>query len=241
MPISVRSWSRLALIALAAAGAVRAELVDEMMMLDRAYVPALVLTNQPQKPAAATAESLRRLHAAWAKFQAALPPAERPAYAAAIAESDAKIKEADRLLAGGSRQSAHDALESVRISFWKARAARGVEYYPDRLTAFHEEMEVVVDLAENPAADATKLKRHLAEASALWSRVEGARFDAARHGFDAEQTARLQALVRKEREILSQLDAAVAAGNRAEVAAGAKALKGNFAQTYFLFGDFSGL
>lgn len=231
----------IAIAAIAAAGTAVAGAIEDMIALDRAYIPALVLTNQPQKPAAATAESLQRLNTAWARFQAALPPADRPAYAAAIAESDAKIKAADKLLASGSRQAAHDALEGVRIAFWKARVAKGVDYYADNLTAFHEAMERLVDLAESPASDAADLKRHLQEASALWARLESARFDAALHGFDAEKAAQLQALVRKERGILSQLDAAIGSGNRGELAAGAKALKGTFSQTFVLFGDFSGL
>jgi len=231
----------IAMIAIVAAGAARAGAIEDTIVLDRAYIPALVLTNQPQKSAAATSESLQRLTAAWARFQAALPPADRAAYAAAIAESDAKIKTADKLLASGSRQAAHDALEGVRIAFWKARVAQGVDYYPDRLTAFHEAMEPLVDLAAIPPTDATKLKRQFEETSALWLRVEGARFDAALYGFDAEKTAQLQALVRKERGILSQLDAAIGSGNRGELEAGAKTLKGTFAQTLLLFGDFSGL
>jgi hypothetical protein len=231
----------IAVVAIAAAGAARAGVIEDTIVLDRAYIPALVLTNQPQRPATATSESLQRLNAAWVKFQAALPPADRPAYAAAIAESDAKIKSADKLLASGSRQGAHDALEGVRIAFWKARVAQGVDYYPDRLTAFHEAMEPLVDLAANPAADATKLKRRLDETSVLWSRVESTRFDASLYGFDAEKTAQLQSLIRKERGILSQLEAAIGSGNRDELAAGAKALKGTFSQTLLLFGDFSGL
>jgi len=231
----------IAMIAIVAAGAARAGAIEDTIVLDRAYIPALVLTNQPQKSAAATSESLQRLTAAWARYEAALPPADRAAYAEAIAESDAKIKTADKLLASGSRQAAHDALEGVRIAFWKARVAQGVDYYPDRLTAFHEAMEPLVDLAANPAADATKLKRHFEETSALWSRVEGARFDAALYGFDAEKTAQLQALIKKERGILSQLDAAIGSGNRGELEAGAKTLKGTFSQTLLLFGDFSGL
>lgn len=236
MPSSNLWRAAIAASALIAAGAAVAGPVEDAVALDRVYIPALVLTNQPQKPAAATNEALARLKAAWPKLQgAALSDA------AAIAETDAKIRTAEKLLAAESRQAAHDALEGVRIALWKARAAHGIDYYPDRLTAFHEAMEKVVDLAAAPAFDVAELKRHLAETSALWSRVEDARFDAALFGFDAERAARLNGLVRKEREILAQLDAGLASGNREAVAAGAKALRGNFAQTYMLFGNFSGL
>ena len=224
-----------AALALSAAGAAVAGPIEDAVAFDRVYVPALVLTNQPQKPAA-TAEALARLKAAWPKLQAAALND-----AAAIAETDASIREAEKRLSSGSRQAAHDALEGVRLALWKARAARGVDYYPDRLTAFHEVMEQVVDSAAARAFDAPKLERELAEASALWSRVEDARFDAALFGFDAERTARLNGLVKKEREILAQLEASLALGNRETLAAGAKALRANFGQTYMLFGDFSGL
>jgi hypothetical protein len=236
MPGSTLWRAGVAALALIAAGAANAGPIEDAVALDRAYVPALVLTNQPQKPAAATTEALARLKSAWPKLRGAASND-----AAAIAETDAKIREAEQLLGAGSRQGAHDALEGVRIALWKARAARGLDYYPDRLTAFHEEMETIVDLAAEPAFDAAKLKRQLAEASALWSRVEGARFDATLFGFDAERTARLNGLVKKEREILGQLDASLASANREAVAAGAKALRANFGQTYMLFGDFTGL
>ena len=44
----------IAMIAIVAAGAARAGAIEDTIVLDRAYIPALVLTNQPQKSAAAT-------------------------------------------------------------------------------------------------------------------------------------------------------------------------------------------
>ncbi|MCU0897078.1 MAG: hypothetical protein MUC55_06215 [Burkholderiales bacterium] len=220
-----------------------AAVMDDFIVFDRSYIPALALTNQPQKPQAAIDESMKRLDAAWAKLLAALPASEKadPVYAAAIARSEKGIKEAQRLSREGARAAAHGALEEVRVAFWEARTQKGVDFYQDRMTAFHETMEAFTDLAAKPDADAKKLRALLDESSSLWRKVETAQFDAARFGFDADRTARLQGLVKKERDVLAQLDAALEAGDRAKLAEGAKALKGTFSQAYLLFGDFDGL
>jgi hypothetical protein len=48
-------------------------------------------------------------------------------------------------------------------------------------------------------------------------------------------------MVKKEREILIQLSGLVESGNQEGLAKTAGAMKGNFSQTYLLFGDFTGL
>jgi hypothetical protein len=239
----MRRLAAIAALAALAAAPVRAAVMDDFIMFDRSYIPALALTNQPQKPQGAIDESMRRLDAAWAKLLAALPASDKadPAYAAAIARADKGIKEAQRLSREGSRAAAHGALEEVRVAFWEARTKKGVDFYQDGMTAFHETMEAFTDLAGKPDADTKKLRELLDESSALWQKVEAAQFDAARFGFDADRTARLQGLVKKEREVLTQLDAALKAGDRVRLAEGAKAMKGTFSQAYLLFGDFTGL
>ena len=46
-------------------------------------------------------------------------------------------------MAAGNNAAAHTALEDVRIDLMKLRSAQGVDYFMDRLTAFHEPMEVL--------------------------------------------------------------------------------------------------
>jgi hypothetical protein len=48
-------------------------------------------------------------------------------------------------------------------------------------------------------------------------------------------------MVKKEREILTQLLGILASVNQEGLAKTAGAMKGNFSQTYLLFGDFTGL
>ena len=87
------------------------------------------------------------------------------------------MAEAEKLAAAGKRKDAHEALEMVRIAFWKARSDMGIDYLLDLLTAFHEPMEAFVDLAEKPGADPAKLKSLLAELSEKWTIVEKAKLD----------------------------------------------------------------
>ena len=59
------------------AGSLSAALIDDMANLDQAYVAALVLSNQPDKPAEAVTASMKRLTESWKKFVDGLSPADR--------------------------------------------------------------------------------------------------------------------------------------------------------------------
>jgi len=48
-------------------------------------------------------------------------------------------------------------------------------------------------------------------------------------------------MVKKEREILTQLSGILESGNQESLAKTAEAMKGNFSLTYLLFSDFTGL
>jgi hypothetical protein len=54
-------------------GSASAALIDDMANLDKTYVAALVLSNQPDKPAAAVTTSMGRLTESWKKFVMAFP------------------------------------------------------------------------------------------------------------------------------------------------------------------------
>lgn len=230
-------------ISVALVSVAHAALVEDMVAFDRAYIPGLALSNQPDKPATAVEESMRRLNTGWEKFLQSLSKSDREnaALGKAIAESGARIDEARKLVAAGKRAQAHEALEGVRIAFWKARTAMGIDYLPDRFTAFHEPMEEFVDLAGKPGADAGKLKSFLGELSARWSDVEKAKLDVGLFKFSGEKAGTYANMVKKEREILTQLSGILESGNQESLAKTAGAMKGNFSQTYLLFGDFTGL
>jgi hypothetical protein len=225
------------------AGGSSAALIDNMATLDRAYVAALVLSNQPDKPAAAVTASMKRLTESWKKFVDGLSKEdiENKALKGAVSEISGSVAEAEKLAAAGKRRDVHEALEMVRIVFWKARRDMSINYLLDLHTAFHEPMEAFVDLAEKPGADPAKLKSLLAELSEKWADVEKAKLDTKLFGFNEEKTAKYAGQVKKEREILTSLIPLVDAKNLEGIAKIAGSVKTTFSQTYMIFGDFSGL
>jgi hypothetical protein len=220
-----------------------AALIDDMATLDRDYVAALVLSNQPDKPAAAVTASMKRLTESWKKFVAGLSKEDREnaALKGAVTQVSSSVAEAEKLAAEGKRRDAHEALEMVRIVFWKARSDMGINYLLDLHTAFHEPMEAFVNLAEKPDTDMVKLKSLLAELSEKWTDVEKANLDTRLFGFNEEKTAKYASQVKKEREILASLVPLVDAKNLEGIAKIAGSVKTTFSQTYMIFGDFSGL
>jgi hypothetical protein len=224
-------------------GNLSAALIDDMAVLDQSYVAALVLSNQPDKPAEAVTASMKRLKESWKKFVDGLSKEdmENAALKSTVTQVSGSVAEAEKLAAAGKRRDAHEALEMVRIAFWKARSDMGIDYLLDLLTAFHEPMEAFVDLAEKSGADPTKLKSLLAELSEKWTIVEKAKLDTKLFGLNEEKTTRYTGLVKKEREILTSLLALIEGKDQTTLVKTAGTVKTTFSQAYTVFGDFSGL
>jgi len=216
-----------------ASAAAHAGLLEDMAAFERAFIPALALTNQPQQPAERVAASLRRLTGAWPGLRSAFS-GRGAALEQAIRAADAALPQAQRLLAEGRRADAHEALESIRPTFLEARRANGIELYVDRLTEFHHVMEETVKAAQGGAP----LRGLLEQASALWTRAERPGFDAALFGFDDAKYAELRRRVQGERETIEALRAALERGETAQVRELAGQMKTRFAQIYVMFGDF---
>jgi hypothetical protein len=225
------------------AGGSSAALIDDMAALDRDYVAALVLSNQPDKPAEAVTASMKRLTESWKKFVNGLSLADRDnkSLKSAISQISGSVAEAEKLAVAGKRKDAHEALEMVRIVFWKTRSDMSISYLLDLHTAFHEPMEAFVSLAEKPGADQAKLKSLLAELSEKWSVVEKAKLDTKLFNLNEEKITKYNGLVKKEREILTSLVALIDGKDQAALAKTAGTVKTTFSQTYMIFGDFSSL
>ncbi|MEW6185833.1 MAG: hypothetical protein AB1585_08865 [Thermodesulfobacteriota bacterium] len=225
---------------------VSAGLIDDMVLLDRDYIPALALTNQPDKPEMQVKEAFSRLEKAWEQFQKSLSKADRetPVLQTALKEAEKNIQEAKKMLARGKRHDAHEALEGLRTGFWKARSTMGIDYLPDHLTAFHDPMEGFYDKAvaiKQSGGDPSSLKPLLSHLSTLWSEVEKRNLDRRLFGFNEEKASNYEDMVKQEGKILVQLSQLLASGNQEALVKTAGSLKGNFARLYLLFGNFSGL
>jgi hypothetical protein len=221
------------------------ELRQDMVRLDKVYIAALAFSSQGK--AVETRSAMRDLTRTWQGFRerhrAANPQdlqwqkdfdaMERLiGKAAAIADSGRKVTDA------------HEALEEVRIVMMQLRARNGIEYFVDRLTAFHEPMESIVLLAKDKSPeqlaerDIARIGELLPQAEALWGQVVQAQFDAATYQLDPEAYAKARRLMQLEQQALAELRAALAAGDRARIAKAAVAIKPSFAALFMTFGDF---
>jgi len=216
--------------------------LEESAALDRAYVPALALTNQPDKPLLKVEESLQRLAVSWPRFVENMKNGDGARlFSQALILSSDKISEARDLVAAGRRKEAHEALETVRMVFWKARTDAGIDYLPDRFTAFHEPMEQFAENATKYGPEAADLKEKLQQLSRLWKLIEEATLDAELFRVSPERAAKYREQVKKERDIITQIGNILESPEKEAFSKAIASMKGNFAQTYFVFGDFSGL
>lgn len=234
-PISIIRWLW-PLLALLVAMTARAGLLDDMVVLERVYVPVLALTNQPGKQAESTA-ALQRFERAWTAFRGADAVRADRSLASVLDGAEPHIAKARREIVAGNLKEAHEALEHLRHALWHWRTGKGIDYFPDRLTAYHDQMELLADAATH-AAERGKFTTALQQARARWADVTKSKFDASLHGFDAAKQGRMSMLMAREGEALARLEQLGAGGDAAALAAEAKTLKGTFAQIYFLFGDF---
>jgi hypothetical protein len=85
------------------------------------------------------------------------------------------------------------------------------------------------------------LKKEAANMSGLWKNVEDRGLDSSLFGVSPERAKKYDEQVRKQREILGQIEQAITAGDKEKLSKETTQMKGNFAQTFFVFGDFSGL
>ena len=237
----------LALAGLAATSAV-AGLQEDSVDLDAVYIPALALTSAAQSDAAVSDKAraaMQRLDARWPALRGRLQASlgSSPDTRKTIAAVDAHIAGGRKAVAKGDFKAAHEALEEVRIDLMKARTARGVDYFVDRLTAYHEPMEVLAlaglqlkpqDLTPTKKAE---MEKAFAEARALWHGIEQHRPRPADYALDAARAAQFEKGVADETVALTRLSDAFRGQDAAALLKAAQAIKPPFARTFTAFGQ----
>ncbi len=222
---------------------------EDMVALDRAYVPALALTGQPKAEPAQAA--LKRLRAEWNAFHARYGTAP-PGYGAAAwtrcsDEIEGAISAAEAALAAGKGGLAHVELERIREAQLALRRGAKQPYFLDDLTVFHEAMERLAGPASGKTgstitdAEIAAIAAALPEAERSWQEVVAKRGEASRQGLTPEVGQAVQRDIDAETQILTDLKAALAAGDRALIVEKANASKPTFSRLFQRFGDFSGL
>jgi hypothetical protein len=227
-----------------AAAAALPPLLADSVALDRAYIPALMLSNgkDPAKAKAAQ-EAYEQAWTAFAAKQRNAKPGDA-GWAKMFTIVDKANAEARAAIAAGKMSDAHNAQEEVRHALWHERQALGLQYQPDVLTDFHATMELIIDGAQGKepaaigAAEIAKLRPQLADARKLWQAVKAAQWNPADYGLDAARLESYRAALAAEDKALDELGAALDAGDGARIARAAPAIKPPFAKAYAAFGVF---
>jgi hypothetical protein len=245
--------SGLGLVFAIATGA-QAALLDNSIALDAVYIPALSLTNaKPGDTVAAdkARAAMQRLDADWPALRAALLPdlsGKTPAQAAAarktLAQVDQALAESRKAVAAGTFEAAHTALEDVRIDLMKLRVALGVDYFMDRLTAFHEPMEELAQAGiSTPAQELTPARRAameeaFARARGLWRGIEQNLPNPQAYHLNEARLAQFNRGMADVTAALSRLSDALRGTDNAALLKAAAAIKPPFARTFTAFGDY---
>jgi len=221
-----------------------AGLKEDMVALDRAYIPALAVTTEGKLPESQRAmELLTRQWTLFKQQNTAIKGGDRQ-WPKDMTDIDRMITDANKVVAGGvDLVKAHEALEGVRMTMLAMRARSKMPYYLDALTHFHDPMEEIVLAAKDKTpetfgeADLAKIRAALPEAEKRWAAVKATRVDPA-FGLSAEQQQTLAGLIARESEALDNLRKALAGSDRAALIKAAVTIKPAFARIYISFGNF---
>lgn len=222
------------------------ELRQDMVILDKAYIAALALTSQGK--VAESRKAMEILSASWKGFKDRYynaNPQDRQ-WQKDFDAADHMIAEAAHIVVSDRKVTdAHEALEEMRMVMMSLRARNEIDYFVDRLTAFHEPMEAIVLAAKDKTAetftdaDIARIEKTLPEAERLWQGVMAGKIDAALYQLDASQLDRARKLMQVEQQAIAELKAALASGDRPRIVKAAVGIKPNFAALFMTFGDFT--
>jgi hypothetical protein len=222
--------------------------LSDMVAFDRAYIPALELTNAGDAAKAKKAVAL--LTTQWQQLRAKYitAPGITPQWRADFDNINSTILTADRwLLDGKPPQEAHGVLEGVRKVLRDLRMGYSISYDLDSLTLFQGPTEAIALVVNGKTAeqltanDWSIISEQFRYAEPIWIQIAKAEFDPALFQLTPGQDQKLREEIKQEAAVMDELDAALTAGDKARVFQAASALKPHFTAIYLLFGDFSAL
>jgi hypothetical protein len=221
-----------------------ANISEDMVALDRACIPVLVLVQEGRPELALKA--VRALRDSWMAFkQQHYKIITKDAdWQKDLDRVDALVWEAYTLIDGGRQISlAQEPLERINVIMANLRHRNQIDHYFDRVLAFREPLNVIVRAArsEPPAANVVELIRtSFAAATTAWARVL-ATDPGAGYRLSMQEHEVLRAKLELETAALDSLGKALAANDRTAIIAAAIAAWPPFIGIYNSFGDFHAL
>jgi hypothetical protein len=227
-----------------AAAQAPAALRADMIALDRAYIPALAVTNRADAQVAARA--MKALTTQWRSFEARHAGASTgdPQWAASLKDVDGYIERASRIVAEGrDLPAAHDQLEGVRGTLLAARDRMKMPYYLDGLTRYHDRMEAIYlaakgkDAATLDDSAIALIRGELPDAQAWW-RAARAQPIEPEFGVTPQRQAEIDAQYARIDRSLAELREALSGTDKGAIAKAAQGLRPPFSALFASFGDF---
>ena len=215
-------------------------LVQDMIDLERVYIPALSLTSQ-EKPEAV--QAFYRYAGSWESFldeYATYRSSQRNWISYFYSVQDL-VDDAEILVSDGHLLEAHEVLELVRTTMRELRKRNGFpKFITDELTAFHSIMGEIIAISKEEFDGNTidTLYNLYGDASHAWFKVEKNSVDQDAWGLGDEEMQMYSDYVLAERVALDSFEMALAGGDVETIRLAALGLKPNQAKAYLLLGDF---
>ena len=221
-----------------------ADLREDMVALDRAFVPAFgVINRTPPQPEEAK-RAVSKLGVQWNGFKQKYATAQGgdPQWPSDIEKIDQKIAAAARIVdTGADFPKARDELKVVRQTFIDMRQRLNMPYLLDDVIRFHDPMEAIHLTARGKTgeqltdADVAKISTLFSEADQRWAKVRSANIDSV-IAPSAERREGLNKLMANETRALDVLKQALSSGDREAIAKSAQGLRGPFTALHSSFG-----
>ncbi len=220
--------------------------VNLMVQFDRAYIPALSMTNRGD--AKGSEKAITFLIERWSELKPqfyGLFQGDKTDKKDLDAVNGFIIAAADEFVGGVELAEIHETLEQVKKPFKDIRTRNHIDYYLDLLEGYHSIMEEILDItADKTAADLTdydikEIHRLALMGMEQWNKIEKAPFDSRLFGFDQEKTDKLMTGIQNCMKEEEKFVSVVEEGDSSAIIAEAAALKPSYTKIYLLFGDFS--
>lgn len=218
-----------------------AQLEQDMIDLEQAYVPALFITGQPAAPETQVNAIFDSYYDSWLAFSDEYKT-YRPSWRNWISYFDnvqLLIDAASDLLEDGNRSAAHEVLEEIRTTMAEFRGRNGFpKFIADQFTDFHTIMGEIIFIASKDFDDNTIeiLVELYVEASHAWSKVEKNAVDPHAWDLTSADEGFYYSMIQAERAALDNFESALYSGIPAGITLSAKALKPPQAQAYLTLG-----
>jgi len=226
--------------------ALPSDLVPALVSLDKAYIPALGLSGQPdQLPKAKVA--FTTFEAAWTAFRTgiATQPGFDEEWNADLARIDHAVGKAHKALIDESKgPTAHEALEAVRMTLLGARQRQQIPYFVDYLTLFHNSMEELINgkpatpLKAWNSAERMSFAADLDLSIAHWNKAKAMEGLLSDYSLAPQAATIYAAQWQAISSNLIGIKTAFEAGDEKAFAEKLALLKPAFIKTFFVFGDF---